>query len=114
MRLTEKWRPYSRRKGMYAKLSSQSALLTMTASVGPSPNLRKRANTDLMVSMLAAIWASLSSRRDSSLPEGSPTFVVPPPISTMGLWPLRCRTRNSMMEIRLPTCRLGAVQSKPI
>ncbi len=38
--------------------------------------------------MLAAISSSVRSWRNSSLPEGSPTLVVPPPISTIGRLPL--------------------------
>ena len=50
-----------------------------------------------MLAMLAAISASLSSCRVSSLPEGSPTLVVPPPISTIGLLPVFCHSRSSMI-----------------
>ena len=51
---------------------------------------------------------------DSSLPEGSPIRVVPPPSSTSGRWPCFCSSRRIMICTRLPTCRLSAVQSKPI
>ena len=64
-----------------------------------------------MPAMLAAICSSVSSWRVSSLPEGSPIRVVPPPISTIGLWPVFWYSRSSMMPTRLPTCRLSAVQS---
>jgi hypothetical protein len=65
-------------------VSSQSALLTITAPLGPSPKLRNLVNTRSMPAMFAAISTSLKSLRASSLPEGSPTFVVPPPIKTIG------------------------------
>ena len=99
---------------MYSSLSSQSALLTMTASVGPSPNLRKFVKPLRMPAMFLAICSSPISLRDSSRNEGSPILVVPPPISTMGLCPACCSRRNSMMPTMLPTCRLSAVASKPI
>ena len=99
---------------MYESPSSQSALFIITASVGPSPKVRNCENTRSMPSRLAAIRSSESSWRESSLPEGSPTLVVPPPMSTIGLCPVRCHQRSSMMGISEPTCRLSAVQSKPI
>ncbi len=86
----------------------------MIASVGPSPKVRNGSKARLMPAMLAAISALVSSLRDSSLPEGSPTLVVPPPITTIGLWPERWSRRSSMICIRLPTCRLSAVASKPM
>ena len=58
--------------------------------------------------------SSVRSRRLSSLPEGSPTRVVPPPISTIGLPPVCCSQCSIMIWIRMPTCSEGAVQSKPI
>ncbi len=61
--------------------------------------------------MLWAICSSDSSWRDSSLPDGSPMRVVPPPINTIGLLPVFWNQRNSMIDIRLPICRLSAVQS---
>ena len=67
-----------------------------------------------MPAMLAAMVSSVSIWRDSSLPEGSPMRVVPPPSSTIGLWPCFCSSRRIMICTRLPTCRLSAVQSKPI
>ena len=45
---------------------------------------------------------------------GSPTFVVPPPISVIGLWPVFCSQRNIMIWISEPTCSDLAVASKPI
>jgi hypothetical protein len=89
-------------------------LFTRAASAGPSPKPRNRSKTCRIEAMLAAISWSLSSRRVSSLPEGSPTLVVPPPISTIGLWPVRCSQRSSMIETSEPTCRLSAVASKPM
>ena len=84
------------------------------ASVGPSPKVRNLANTSLMLAMLAAISSSPRNFLASSLPDGSPTLVVPPPISTIGLWPVFCNSLNNMIDTRDPACRLGAVQSKPI
>ena len=52
--------------------------------------------------------------RASSLPEGSPTRVVPPPMSAMGRPPVFCSQRSIMMGSMEPTCSEGAVQSKPI
>src|SRR5580704_2345484 len=86
----------------------------MMASVGPSPNFRNGAKQRRIPAMFAAICASVSNWRDSSLPDGSPMRVVPPPISATGRWPCFCSRRRIMMPTRLPTCRLSAVQSKPI
>ena len=47
-------------------------------------------------------------RRVSSLPDGSPTRVVPPPISVIGLPPVFCSQRSIMIESRCPTCSDGA------
>ena len=55
-----------------------------------------------------------SSLRLSSLPEGSPTMVVPPPISAIGLPPVCCSQCSIMICTSEPTCSDGAVQSKPI
>ena len=41
------------------------------------------------------------------------TIPVPPPTSATGRWPARCACTRPMIGIRLPTCRLGAVGSKP-
>ena len=86
----------------------------MTASVGPLPNVRYFAKTFLMPSMLAPICSSVSSGRASSRNEGSPTFVVPPPISVIGRWPVFCHQRSIMICSNEPTCSESAVQSKPI
>ena len=78
--------------------SSQSALLTITASVGPSPKVEVVARRRcLMLAMLASICSGVSSWRVSSRPEGSPTLVVPPPISAIGLWPVFCHQRSIMI-----------------
>ncbi len=45
--------------------------------------------------------AAVSILRLSSLPEGSPTLVVPPPISTIGLWPVFWSRRSIMIDSRL-------------
>ena len=50
----------------------------------------------------AASRSSVSIVRVSSLPEGSPTFAVPPPMMTIGRWPACCRRFSSMIEARLP------------
>ncbi|MNC78437.1 hypothetical protein D3C75_1306460 [compost metagenome] len=86
----------------------------MTASDGPSPKVRNFSNTVLIEAILAWIVSSVSCGREASLPVGSPTLVVPPPIRTTGLCPACCRRRSIMIWIRLPTCRDGAVASKPM
>ena len=58
MRLMVKWRPTSRRNGTYSSVSSHSALSSMIASVGPSPNVRKRSNTRRIAAMLASMSSS--------------------------------------------------------
>ncbi len=58
--------------------------------------------------------SSVRMRRLSSLPEGSPTRVVPPPISAIGRWPVCCIQCSIMIGSSEPTCSEGAVQSKPI
>ena len=58
--------------------------------------------------------SNVSSLRLSSLPDGSPTIVVPPPISATGLPPVSCSQCSIMIPTRLPTCSEGAVQSNPI
>ncbi len=58
--------------------------------------------------------SSVRSRRLSSLPEGSPTRVVPPPISAIGRPPVCCSQYSIMIWISEPTCSEDAVQSKPI
>ena len=83
----------------------------MMASVLRLPKLRNFANTPLMASLLASMVSIDRMRRVSSLPEGSPTRVVPPPISAIGLLPLCCSQCSIMIEIRWPTCSDGAVQS---
>ena len=54
----------------------------------PLPKVRKRSKTRSRLFLLASICAGVSSWRMSSLPDGSPTFVVPPPITTIGLFPV--------------------------
>jgi hypothetical protein len=84
------------------------------ASVGPSPKVRNFSNTVLIEAMLDWMVSSVSWGREASLPVGSPTLVVPPPIRTMGLPPACCSRRSIMIWIRLPTCSEGAVASKPM
>ena len=64
--------------------------------------------------MLSAMRFSDSSFRLASLPDGSPILVVPPPMRTMGRWPVRCMCRSSMIGTRLPACRESAVASNPM
>ncbi len=58
--------------------------------------------------------SSVRILRLSSLPEGSPTRVVPPPISAIGRCPVCCIQYSIMIGNSEPTCSDGAVQSKPI
>ncbi len=58
--------------------------------------------------------SSVRSRRLSSLPEGSPTLVVPPPISAIGRPPVCWSQYSIMIGISEPAWSEGAVQSKPI
>jgi hypothetical protein len=94
-----------------AQLDSHASLSTRRAP--PSRKSRKRPSERRMPALFASSASSVSSRRVSSLPEGSPTFVVPPPTRAIGRWPVRWSVRSSMIETRLPTWRLSAVQSKP-
>ena len=72
----------------------------------------KREKTVLMLSLLASICSTVRSLRLSSLPEGSPTRVVPPPISVIGLpAPVFCSQCSIMIESRCPTWSDGPVQS---
>jgi len=89
MRLIVKYRPYSRRKLRYSMPESQSSLFTMSASVGPSPNVMNFSKTCEIPAMFSSIFSWVISTRDASLPDGSPTLVVPPPTSTTGLCPHR-------------------------
>src|SRR5260221_678777 len=63
-----------------------------------------------MLAMLSSICALVSSWRVSSRPEGSPTLVVPAPISAIGLWPVFCHQRSSMICSRWPTWSEAAVR----
>ena len=58
--------------------------------------------------------STVSSLRDSSLKEGSPTIEVPPPISAIGLWPVACIQCSIMIWISDPAWSEVAVASKPI
>ncbi len=89
MRFTEKCRPMSRSISIQPSVVSHSALSVMIASFGPSPKVRNFEKTVLMLALLASISSSVSILRDSSRPDGSPTMVVPPPISAMALLPVR-------------------------
>src|ERR1700733_3554600 len=94
IRLTEKCRPISRSISIQLSLVSHSALSGMIASDLPSPNSRKRENTCLMPSLLRSISSIERIFRVSSLPEGSPTWVVPPPISAIGRLPVFCSKKG--------------------
>ena len=84
----------------------------MIASSGPSPNRRKRENTVLMPCLFSSICSTVRSLRLSSLPDGSPTRVVPPPMSVIGLpAPVFWSQCSIMIESRCPTCSDSPVQS---
>ncbi len=50
--------------------------------------------------MFASIWPADSSGRSSARNDGSPTLVVPPPISVIGWCPVFCSQRSIMMFSR--------------
>ena len=58
--------------------------------------------------------SSVRSFLASSLPDGSPTRVVPPPIRAIGRWPVFCSQYSIMIGSSEPTWSEDAVQSKPI
>jgi hypothetical protein len=99
---------------MYCSPSSQSALFAMMALVPLSSKDSRLVKVSRIWPMLASICSLLSSWRDSSLPEGSPTLVVPPPIRAIGRCPVFCSQRSIMICTRWPMCRESAVASKPI
>ena len=70
--------------------------------------------TCLMPWRLELICSTVSSLRDSSLKDGSPILVVPPPISAMGRCPVFCIQRSIMIWTSDPACRLVAVASNPM
>ncbi len=86
----------------------------MMASVRREPNAISLAQARCMLALLASICSMGKILRVSSLPEGSPTRVVPPPMSTIGLLPVFCSQCSIMRTIMLPTWNDGAVQSKPM
>ena len=55
--------------------------------------------------ILPSICASLSKGLSSALNEGSPTLVVPPPMSVIGWPPVFCNHRSIIIWIKLPTCK---------
>ena len=61
-----------------------------------------------------SISSSLKIFRVLSLPDGSPILVVPPPNNTIGWCPCFWSIRKHIICRRLPTCKLSAVQSKPM
>ena len=67
-----------------------------------------------MPALFASIASTVRSLRLSSLPDGSPTLVVPPPIRATGLPPVSCSQWSIMIWTSEPTCSDAAVQSKPI
>ena len=80
----------------------------------PEPNAMSLLAAFCMLALLASICSTGRILRVSSLPEGSPTRVVPPPISTIGLLPVCCSQRSIISTIMLPMWKDGAVQSKPM
>ena len=70
--------------------------------------------TCLMPGRLESICSTVSSLRDSSLKDGSPILVVPPPISAIGRCPVFCIQRSIMIWTSDPACRLVAVASNPM
>jgi hypothetical protein len=86
----------------------------VVGSCVPSPNWMKWEKALRMPALLASISATVMSLRLSSFPDGSPTIVVPPPISATGLPPIFCSQCSIMIWTSEPTCRDGAVQSKPM
>ncbi len=86
----------------------------MTALPPSLANVRNFAKTARMPLRFSPICASVRMRRLSSLPLGSPTRVVPPPISAIGRWPVCCIQCSIMIGSSEPTCSEAAVQSKPI
>src|SRR3981081_1336702 len=60
-----------------------------------------------MLALLASISSTVRSARDSSLPEGSPTMVVPPPISVIGFLSPCCSPYSILMVRGLPVCSRG-------
>ena len=98
MRLTLKWRPIVAQEIDVVELVEPVGVVDHNGvDRRRRPKLRNLPNTDSMPPILAAISASVRSLRASSLPEGSPTLVVPPPISTIGRWPACCNLRSIMM-----------------
>jgi len=93
---------------------SQSALLAITALPPASSNFRNFEKMARMPLRLSPIASSLRMRRLSSLPLGSPTRVVPPPINAIGRWPVCCIQYSIMIGNSEPTCSDAAVQSKPM
>ena len=75
----------ARRVTAVATLPPESDELAALLGTDPAPEVRiAAANRCTNPAILALICGSVRSWRVSSRPEGSPTFVVPPPISTMG------------------------------
>ena len=109
---TVKCFPISRRNSISPSEHSQSALLTILAAFEPE-NSRKRSSWARCLPTFASTSASSSNGRSASLPLGSPINPVPPPTSTMGVPPARCRWARSMTSTRLPIWRLLAVGSNP-
>ena len=68
---------------------SQLALFSIMAAFSPS-KFSTCAICFWKQEALCCISSVVIMRRMSVLPEGSPMYAVPPPSSTIGLWPARC------------------------
>ena len=91
---------------------SQSALFRMRAALAPS-NDRNRESWRPIALAFRSICSRLMTGRSSRLPLGSPTMPVPPPTSTIGVWPRRWSQASPITGTRLPTWSESAVGSKP-
>ena len=105
--------PVSRRNSTSGKDRNQSALFTTVAALGESEKSRKRSSWRCWRATFSSTSDWLNSGRSDRLPLGSPIMPVPPPTSTIGVPPARCRWTSSMTGTRFPTWRLDAVGSKP-
>ena len=64
--------------------------------------------------MFSSTVGRLSSSRSADRPDGSPIIAVPPPTTTTGVPPARCRWIRPKIGTRLPMCSDGPVGSKPL
>ena len=105
--------PTSRMNSTALSGSSHSALSRMSAPRGPGAKSRKRESCSRIASEFARTTSGVFSWRSAVFPLGSPIIPVPPPTSATGRCPCRCRCASAITGTRFPTCRLGAVGSKP-